>query len=315
MLMGTAAAPSGNRGGAPAAASDSDADADAGRGDATGAAPRAAPRREGDMVVTFGVGLGERMAAKRAAASEAPETVWQAHLRERKEKKRAGKAATAEAGEDAGAADLGFNDPFFAAGDGDGGGARPNKERKQRNDKKQQGDAAPGSASAAAAAEEARRTAELELLLLDDARLKAGAAPLRRAGRGGGAAVAEDDGEPAAPASRKEARAAVKAAKRARRMARITGSADDGVALDTRDARFSALFTRPEYALDPTDARFKAVRSVDTIRRETAARRAASHTALDGAHAALAAEVAAPEEEAAFGSVVARLKRKAGARM
>ena len=144
------------------------------------------------MVVTFGNGLEERIASKRAAANQAPETVWQAHLRERKEKKRAKNVAGTAGGElhdgdaaGAGDEDLGFNDPFFASADDGGAAARRKKKRGQGSE------VAPA-ADAATARDEARRRAELELLLLDDARLKAGAAPLRMRGTAREDAAAAD---------------------------------------------------------------------------------------------------------------------------
>ena len=261
------------------------------------------------MIVTFGVGLEERIAAKRAAASEPPETVWQAHLRERKAKKRATRDAAAAAGgashagdgtAGAQAEDLGFDDPFFAAAD-DGGGAARRKKKKGSL----VSDVAPA-ANAAAARDEARRRAELELLLLDDARLKAGAAPLHA--RSGARAEAADAADDAAQLSRKEARAAAKAARKQARLARTRGGTDgDGMELNTADPRFAALFTRPDFALDPTDSRFKAVRSVDAIRREAAARRAG----LADVEAAVRPH-AADGQDLSFSSVVAKLKRKAG---
>ena len=72
-----------------------------------------------------------------------------------------------------------------------------------------------------------------------------------------------------------------------------------------------ALFTRPDFALDPTDSRFKTVLSVDAIRRgreEAAARRAAPADA----EAAGRSHAAAGGEDLSFSSVVAKLKRKAG---
>ena len=292
--------------------------AGAGGGTGTGsddddAAPRThgarRPARTDDMIVTFGVGLEERIAAKRAAANQPAETVWEAHLRERNAKKRAAKEAAAAAGgasrdgvgaADAQAEDLGFDDPFFTAADDGGGAARRKKKGGLGKD------VAPA-ADAAAARDEARRRAELELLLLDDARLKAGAAPLHaRSGAREEAAVAAGD---EAQLSRKEARAAAKAARKAARLARTRGGTDgDGMELNTADPRFSALFTRPEFALDPADSRFKAVRSVEVIRREAAARRAApaNAEAARGPHAA-----DGDGEDLNISNVVAKLKRKA----
>ena len=300
-MLGDAAAEAGG-GGKRSANAGSDED-----GAAPGKRVAKRPPRDDDMVVTFGMGLEERIAAKRAAAVASPETVWQAHLRERKEKKRAAKNTVGAAGGElrdgdaagAGDEDLGFNDPFFASADDGGAAARRKKKRGHDSE------AAPA-ADAATARDEARRRAELELLLLDDARLKAGAAPLRM--RGAAREDAAVDGD-ASQMSRKEARAAAKATKKAARLARTHGGTDgDGAELNTADTRFSALFERPEFALDPTDSRFKAVRSVEVIRREAAARRAAPA----GAEAAGKAH-AASDGDLNLTSVVAKLKRKAGA--
>ena len=267
-----------------------------------------APPAEGDMVVTFGVGLGERMAAKRAAAAE--ETVWQAHLRERKEKRQARKAAAAAEADGGATADLGFDDLFFSAA-GDAGAQRGERKRKRAA----AGEASADDTSTPEAAAEARRRAELELLLIDDARLKAGAAPLQplQANDSDDEDVGADRRvDRRAKLSRKEARAAAKAARRERRsgkanVATVTSAAGTGT-LDVADARFAALFTRPEFALDPTDSRFKAVRSVDVIRREAAVRRGGA--SVKAMPPATVASASGPDD-ATIGSVVARLKHKA----
>jgi hypothetical protein len=43
--------------------------------------------------------------------------------------------------------------------------------------------------------------------------------------------------------------------------------------VDIGDQRFEALFTSPDYALDPTDPRFKAGEGAKSIQQETAKRR------------------------------------------
>ena len=43
--------------------------------------------------------------------------------------------------------------------------------------------------------------------------------------------------------------------------------------MDVSDSRFAALFTSPEFALDPTDPRFAASEGTQKILRETARRR------------------------------------------
>ena len=217
------------------------------------------------MVVSFGKGLEERMAAKRAqAAGEVPEeTVWQAHLRERKAKrvavKQAAKADTAAAD------DAGFDDPFFttAAGgaDFDAFGEQPDAEAAAAGGaRKKKGKQAAASAPDEAAERELRRRrAELELLLMDDSHIKSGRLDVLNAGATGGSAAVPGEGRQ----SRKQARAAAKAARAA---ARRDGDEDgDAAGLDTSDPRFAALFSRPDFALDPTDPRMKAMRSADLI--------------------------------------------------
>ena len=246
------------------------ADADANEGgedDDEGDMPAAVyrkPRAEqaGDMVVSFGKGLEERMAAKRAqAAGEVPEeTVWTAHLRERKAKRVAVKqAAKAEA---VPADDAGFDDPFFAsapvAADFDALGAQPDGEVAAAGAarKKKGKAAASGAPDEAAERELRRRRAELELLLMDDSHVKAGRLAVQDVGARDRASPEPGEGRQ----SRKQARAAAKAARAARR-----GGDDDDAGLDTSDPRFAALFSRPDFALDPTDPRMKAMRSADLI--------------------------------------------------
>jgi hypothetical protein len=254
-----------------AAVARADADADDGEEDDDGddlpAAVYRKPRAEqgGDMVVTFGKGLEERMAAKRAqAAGEVPEeTVWQAHLRERKAKRMAVKHAAKAAA--VAADDAGFDDPFFttAAGatDFDAFGEQHDAEAAAAGGarKKKGKQAAAGAPDEAAERELRRRRAELELLLMDDSHIKAGRLDVQSAGAQGGAAAVPGEGRQ----SRKQARAAAKAARAA---ARRDGDEDgDAAGLDTSDPRFAALFSRPDFALDPTDPRMKAMRSADLI--------------------------------------------------
>jgi hypothetical protein len=219
------------------------------------------------MIVTFGGGLEERLQAKRAARSGGAHqtTVWEEHLQSRQAKKLAAKKAKTTVAQPAD--DMGFDDPFFSVGGGTAW-AEPDKEDKEaprerlrKRSLRKVAETAP--ADAATAAEEIRRRAELELMVMDDSRLRecaltsqAAAAPLY-----------------AARPSRKQARRAARAAKLAARDddADVIGVAAAG--LDVSDPRFQALFTRPEFALDPTDPRIKGIKSVDAIRAEAAVRR------------------------------------------
>jgi len=260
-------------------------------------APKRSQQRDqaGDMVVTFGVGLEERLQARKAQAGgdAAAETLWAQHLRERKAKRAAAKSGAAEQAF-ALEQDEGFQDAFFASAsaatdwhqDGEPDAARPRRAKKPRRD------AAQAAMDEEGAREVRRRGAELELLVMDDARLRQGQLPAQpRAAQPG-------DADAPARLSRKQARVAAKAAKLARK-----GGAD-GSQLDAEDPRFAALFTRPEFALDPTDPRNKGSRTAALVsdRRQRAA---ATHLQLQPA-------AADPGDD--WASVVTKFKRKAGQR-
>jgi len=287
LILGSAAAA------APASEDDGDEDEEAVKCSAFRAAATG-----GDMVVTFGGGLEERLLAKRAAAAGAPPaTVWEEHLRSRRAKKLAAKQAQTLPPP---ADDAGFDDPFFSVGGG--GAAAWEAEGEQDDEEKPR--AKPRKklerkAAAAAPVDDpaaARRRAELELLVMNDAQLREGLA--HRPAPAASAAVR---------LSRKEARHAARTAKLAAR----EEDAELGVAaeVDVADPRFDALFTRPEFALDPTDPRFKSLKGVDAIRKEAALRRASGRSS--------APAVALWDEPvvagSSFSSLVKRLKKRGGA--
>ncbi|KAK9840918.1 hypothetical protein WJX81_000303 [Elliptochloris bilobata] len=303
--------------------------------------------RDVDMQVTFTPGLeglGERLLAKkRDAAAQKAETVWQAYLRRKREKKEAERAkgrhnVSSGSSDDsdgsgspgAAAAADGSSDPFFQHEEGDpfadpffqddgeaaaagGALAREAARDKARGKRREE-----GAAAAAAAEEDARRRAVLELLLLDEERLAAGAAAGTSAAGVQGAASAV----PAmSKASRKER---LRAAKAERASARAAGSDDEDLAAtgavfqpDLADPRFAPLFGNPDFALDPTDPRFGKATGAAAVAAAVAKKRGARADAAAPREQPAPPAPAAGEPAAKRGrelqAMVTALKRKAGA--
>jgi hypothetical protein len=147
------------------------------------------------------------------------------------------------------AEDLGFNDPFFEDPDGKATSASIRKEERR---KKREERAAEEAASAA-------QRAELELLMVDDKK----------------AAIKHFD-----------MTEIEKAEKQARRKGKGKGkgkakpaAVEDNFNVDTQDPRFSRLFESHEFAIDPTNPRFKATTGMKALLDEGRKRR---HARDDG---------------------------------
>ena len=265
-----------------------------------------------EMEVTFTSGLeglGDRLIAKRKEAeTKAGETVWEAYMRRKREKKaeakRLGKvnidsddddsedySSQEESGSDgeqesdgalpAGVADDPFfqheedpfNDPFFQ----DGGpsnvpaGTTAGKKKKGKDAKGKKG--GKGGDADEDGEESQRKKAELEMLLLDESAL------LRKAAvaAGNGGSLQGDKG--GKKLSKKER---MRLKKDHKRQERAGGSDDEdheeasgaGFKVNLEDPRFTELLTAPEFALDPTDPRFaKAGPGAAVIASEVAKRR------------------------------------------
>lgn len=267
-----------------------------------------------EMEVTFASGLeglGERLIAKRKEAeAKAGETVWEAYMRRKREKKaeakRLGKVNIESDDDDsedysqggtegesdsdsdadgdgddalhAGVADDPFfqheedpfNDPFFQ-NDPSGGQVQGDTKKKGKDKGKKGG---KKEATEDDDEETARREkAELEMLLLDESALLRKAAASARVGNG------DASGQPAKKLSKKERMRLKKASQRQER----AGGSDDedheeaagaGFKVNLEDPRFKELITAPEFALDPTDPRFaKAGPGTAAIATEVAKRR------------------------------------------
>lgn len=241
----------------------------------------------GDMQVTFtsGLAVGKDGEKKRAVFENSPEpeeTTVEKYIRKererklkRREKKLADKGeghdeleqkkATPKDGADTAGDgdDLGFDDPFFAAGgDGDSGDsdaaiepsaqserAASHKMRKEERLKKRQEREAEEEA-------ERKQRAELELLMADD-------------NEDGTGKVRHFDMKEIEKAE-KEARRKGKKNKKHHKKNK-TATADqvaDDFQVDTADPRFARLFSSHEYAIDPTNPRFKRTKAMETLLEE-----------------------------------------------
>ncbi|KAI1608149.1 hypothetical protein EDD36DRAFT_106279 [Exophiala viscosa] len=224
----------------------------------------------GDMQVTFTSGLAaEKDGKKRRSvfenSPEPDETTVEKYIRkerERKLKRKERKVVDEDQDEqepepndaaDKDGDDLGFNDPFFAGGDGDDSDdavepsakaerAASNKMRKEERLKKK--------AERQAEEEiERKQRAGLELLMADDDDANG---------------VRQFDMKEIEKAE-KQARKKGKKGKHDKKKATTAGEVDDDFKVDTADPRFARLFESHEYAIDPTNPRFKGTKAMKTL--------------------------------------------------
>ncbi|KAL4943904.1 hypothetical protein BDV06DRAFT_210663 [Aspergillus oleicola] len=216
----------------------------------------------GDMEVTFTSGLAGEPNRDTIFENEPEETSIEKYLRKererkkrRKEKLKGGKTDDDDKKEDADEEeeavednaqeeDLGFNDPFFDDPSGNAGAAARRKEEKRRKRVEREAE------EAAAAA----KRAELELLMMDDDDAKSG--------------MRHFDMNEIAKAE-KQARK-----KKGKRKGKDVAPAEpDNFELNVSDPRFSRLFQNHEYAIDPTNPRFKATSGMKALLEEGRKRR------------------------------------------
>lgn len=260
--------------------------------------------RNMEMEVTFDAGLeslGERLTAKRKdAVTRAGETVWEAYIRRRREKKaearRMGKfnadsdneidSGSSQDEDVSGASDGDANDPFFQHegdpfadpffrdGDAVEGKEKQKKKKQDRKGEKEE----DGEASA-------KKKAELELLLMDESAL------LGKANKIGGKCATGVEGKrpiltnPGIEVALNKKKKGTKkeraqSKKDERRRERQAGSDDEdlyagaGFQVDLEDVRFKNLYASADFALDPTDPRFaKAGPAAAKVAAEVAKRR------------------------------------------
>nr|POF15007.1 pre-rrna-processing protein esf1 [Quercus suber] len=268
----------------------------------------------GDMQITFTSGLGGKEGKEifeNAPGGE--ETTRQKYVRKEKERAKARKARrkaerngeTVEIPETEEAAppsttDIGvedeadpFNDPFF----NDPAAAAAAEKKAKQAIKQQKHDA-----RAARDAEAAERRAELELLMAGDKEDEVRHFDMREIEK-----------------AEKQARKKGKRGKKSGKVADEEGGAPDveSFKVQTEDPRFKALFESHEYAIDPTNPKFKSTEGMKALLEE--GRKKRKHTTFDDAEGDDVSKkakkhVSAEEGDENVKNLVARLKGKGGRR-
>ena len=216
----------------------------------------------GDLQITFSSGLSGISGAKRSVFENEPEveeTTVEKYARKERERKQKRKekmkqardaavnsidgVTNAERISDEASEDLGFDDPFFATPKHDQASAA--KIRKEERLKKR-------AEREAEEAEAASKRAELELLMVDD----------NDDGRG----IRHFDMN---EIEREEKRARKKGKKGKRKESKVEkGSQDADFKIDTKDPRFAKIFENHEFAIDPTNSRFKGTEGMKALLEE-----------------------------------------------
>lgn len=218
----------------------------------------------GEMEVTFTSGLAGGPNRDTIFENEPEETSVEKYLRKererkkrRKEKLKGGKMDDADADDDdkdgadeekpQGEEDLGFNDPFFEDPSDKAATAARRKEEKRR--KREEREAEETAAAA--------KRAELELLMMDDDDSKSG--------------MRHFDMNEIAKAEKQARKKKGKGKGKGKDQA--AQEATDNFEMDVSDPRFSRLFQNHEFAIDPTNPRFKPTSGMKALLEEGRKRR------------------------------------------
>ncbi|KAH8887595.1 hypothetical protein GQ53DRAFT_796171 [Thozetella sp. PMI_491] len=224
----------------------------------------------GDMQITFTSALTDKSSSKKTAEEETTIEKYKRKERERKAKKKE-KAVAKRAGvdpstteaepeeavpEEEPAEDLGFDDPFFASEEP----VKPTKSaiRKEERLKKR-------AAKEAEDAEKAAERANLELIMADNA-------------DGTGRLDHFDMNEILRAEKDKKKGKKGKKSKKARE---DRGGLQQSFKLDTADSRFQAVFHEHEFAIDPSNPRYKETESMKTLLEEGRGKRKAGSDDMD----------------------------------
>ncbi|EEA26089.1 pre-rRNA-processing protein esf1 [Talaromyces marneffei ATCC 18224] len=210
----------------------------------------------GDMEITFTSGLAGEPARESIFENEPEieETTVEKYIRKQRERKKLRKEKMKKKGETADGAkddedehkaaeeDLGFNDPFFDEPES----KVKNSQRKEERQKKREEKAAEEAAASA-------KRAELELLMVDDK----------------SAGMSHFDMNEIEKAEKK----ARKKGKKGKSKQEQEPVAGDDFQLDVADPRFANLFESHEFAIDPTNPKFKATSGMKALLEEGRKRR------------------------------------------
>jgi hypothetical protein len=231
----------------------------------------------GDVEITFTPALSENAKAKKDDKEETTIEKYARRERERKEKKRQKAKAKREgvdpdAEEDAEPAvptdghaeedgDLGFNDPFFTAEEP----APPSKSAQRKQER-----LAKREARLAAEAASAAEKAKLQKVMADDAADHEQAAHLDHFDMND-IVKAEKHGSKKGKASKRKAED-VKA----------QGKLQEDFEMDVEDERFKAVFDNHEFAIDPSNPKFKATGGMKRLLEEGRKKRSGGDDDVDG---------------------------------
>ncbi|KAF3169409.1 pre-rRNA-processing protein esf1 [Orbilia oligospora] len=214
----------------------------------------------GDMEVTFAAALADE-GGKKKDIFDRDETTMEKYVRKERERKKARKEKMKEkraeangesvqaagSGEEEQGEDLGFNDPFFENPEKVNADSKKAKKQKQREDKEK------------TAAEQAAKREELEALMAKDK-------------------TSELQHFNMNDILKREKLAKLKG-KAAKRMAKKKGVKEaeglqDDYKMDVSDPRFSAIYEKTEFAIDPTNPRYKKTQAMEKVMEERRKRRA-----------------------------------------
>ncbi|TKA65122.1 hypothetical protein B0A55_10166 [Friedmanniomyces simplex] len=213
----------------------------------------------GDMQVTFTSGLSKTKEGKDGVFENEPqdaESTRERYIRKERDRKqkRKDRMKTSRSGDVANvvpAEDAGFDDPFFH--DPASVAVTEKKAKKAERQKKRE-------AQAAKEEEDAARRKELELLMADDQADKVRHFDMREV-------------EKAEKEARRKGKKNGKKSKQQQPVSeglvdRDEAGAAAGFNVDSQDPRFKALFESHEYAIDPTNPRFKGTEGMKTLLEE-----------------------------------------------
>ncbi|RVD86579.1 uncharacterized protein DFL_004847 [Arthrobotrys flagrans] len=214
----------------------------------------------GDIEVTFSAALTEE-GGKKSDIFERDETTMEKYVRKERERKKARKEKMKErraeangekidapgSDEEEQGEDLGFNDPFFENPEKVNVDSKKAKKQKRREEKEK------------TAAEQAAKREELEALMANDK-------------------TSELQHFNMNDILKREKLAKLKG-KAAKRMAKKKGVKEaeglqDGYKIDVSDPRFSAIYEKTEFAIDPTNPRYKKTQAMEKVMEERRKRRA-----------------------------------------
>ncbi|KAI0388009.1 hypothetical protein F5Y04DRAFT_15934 [Hypomontagnella monticulosa] len=223
----------------------------------------------GDMQVTFSAALMDD-GKKKKKEPDGEETTLEKYMRKERERKakRKEKAVAkrngateeeeAEGEEDAEAQDdLGFNDPFFTTDE---------PAKKSRNAEKKEDRLKRREAKEAEAAKNAAQRAQLERLMADDSK----------------EAAEHLDHFDMNEIARAEKRKSKKHKKKGKKEVEDHGGLQQGFEIDVKDDRFKAVFESHEFAIDPSNPKFKGTQGMKQLLEERRKKRKNEPDDFDG---------------------------------